>query len=115
MDRLLDTTLVEVPLNQPAQQLAALGLHHGFQRTMGYPLVLLVAESAQQVFKLRKGIRVVLDRSGSDRISCHRRGLLGYVAKDSYLEFRTPNEAPSSVFFRRHLAKPLFPRYYASS
>ena len=57
VDRLLDTALVEVPLNQPAQQLATFGLHHGLQRTVGYPRVLLVAESAQQVSRLRKRFR----------------------------------------------------------
>jgi hypothetical protein len=48
VDGLLDTTLVEVPLDQPTQQLGAFGVHHGLQLTMGETLVFLIAESAQQ-------------------------------------------------------------------
>jgi hypothetical protein len=68
----------EVPLDQPAQQLAPLFLHHGLQLTVRNPVGFLVCESAQQVFKLPNGIRFVLDRSGRDLIRCHRRDLLGF-------------------------------------
>lgn len=77
MDGLLDTALVEVSLDQPTQQLVAFGVHHRLQLTMSEPLVFLIAEVAQKRLKLRKRIRVVLDRAGRDCVRCHRRGLLG--------------------------------------
>ena len=75
--RLLSTPLIEVPLDQAAQQLASLHLHHGFQLTVGRSLSFLAYEFAQQLLKLRQRIRVMLDRCGRDRIRFHRRGLLG--------------------------------------
>ena len=81
---------------------------------MGRSLRFLACESAQQVLKLRQRIRVVLDLTCSDRITLHRRGLLGCVAKDSYLKFHIPKEAPSSIFSRCHLSKSLFPSCSAS-
>jgi len=69
MDWLLNTALVEMPLEQPTQQLAPFGLQHGLQRNVAEPLTLFAGEPAQQRFKLRKRIRVVLDGIGRVRIN----------------------------------------------
>jgi hypothetical protein len=45
-DRFLDTALVQVPLDQPTQQLAPFRLHHRFQITVRRSLSFLVCESA---------------------------------------------------------------------
>jgi hypothetical protein len=93
----MGSSTLKVPLDQPAQQLDPIHMHHGLQLTMGYAPGLLACETAQQVLKLRTGIRVVLDRTGCDRISGHRPGPSGVLQKIRTSRF-TPQKRPRLHF-----------------